>query len=276
MRKISDFFGTLNVVIFGPDDIDILKGSPSGRRQFIDRAIFNAHPAYGTESRHYEDVLSQRNALLKDDFVDDSLLGVYNDQFVEWGTRVLRRRLDFIKHFRPVLSRIFGSIFSPHLQADLSYDATWIDGKLDLEEALADESYLSMMLEESLRRTADEERARGYTVVGPHRDDLRATLDGHNVRAFASQGQTRAFVLAMKIAEITYLEERYHFAPILLLDDVSSELDRERNRFLFDFLNQRDGGQVFITTTHRDHILLEEDLQVFSVDDGHIEEVDDA
>ena len=195
---------------------------------------------------------------------------------MEWGTRVLRRRLDFIKHFRPVLSRIFGSIFSPHLQADLSYDATWIDGKLDLEEALADESYLSMMLEESLRRTADEERARGYTVVGPHRDDLRATLDGHNVRAFASQGQTRAFVLAMKIAEITYLEERYHFAPILLLDDVSSELDRERNRFLFDFLNQRDGGQVFITTTHRDHILLEEDLQVFSVDDGHIEEVDDA
>ena len=276
VRKISDFFGTLNVVIFGPDDIDILKGSPSGRRQFIDRAIFNAHPAYGTESRHYDDVLSQRNALLKEDYVDDSLLQVYNEQFVEWGARVLRRRLDFIKHFQPVLHRIFASIFSPDLRADLSYDATWIEGSLDVDQALEDDSYLTLMLKESLRRTADEERARGYSVVGPHRDDLAATLNDRAVRAFASQGQTRAFVLAMKIAEITYLEERYHFAPILLLDDVSSELDRERNRFLFDFLTQRDGGQVFITTTHRDHILLDDELRVFGVHDGHIEEVDDA
>ena len=270
VRNLSDFFGTLNIVVFGPDDIEILKGSPSGRRQFIDRAIFNAHPAYATESKHYDDVVGHRNSLLKEPPVDDALLSVYDDQFVEWGTKILERRLDFLRHFRPVLTRTFDAIFGTGLTADITYDATWIAGELDEDQALEDSTYLERLLAESLRRTGEKERRRGYTVVGPHRDDLKATLDGRNVRTFASQGQTRAFVLAMKIAEITYLEERYHFAPILLLDDVSSELDRERNEYLFSFLRQRSSGQVFITTTHRDYILLDDELRWFEVDDGDV------
>ena len=271
VRNLSDFFGTLNVVTFGPDDIGILKGSPSGRRQFIDRAIFNAHPAYGTESMHYDDVLKNRNALLKQPKLDDELLAVYDDQFIEWGTKIIGRRLDFIEHFRPVLKKTFHAIFGDSFEANISYDATWIHGAINAEAALGDGDYLEKLLAESLRRSADEERERGYTVVGPHRDDLAATLNGHEVRAFASQGQTRAFVLAMKIAEITHLEQRYHFAPILLLDDVSSELDRDRNHHLFSFLKNRTRGQVFITTTHRDHILLDDELQSFTVTDGRIE-----
>ena len=274
VRNISDFFGTLNIVVFGPDDIGILKGSPSQRRQFIDRAIFNAHPAYATESTHYDDVLSHRNALLKEPPFDDALMSVYNDQFVQWGTKILERRLDFLQHFRPVLKRIFSAIFSEDLPAQIGYDATWMAGDIDEDKALDDSDYLQKLLRESLRRTADEERDRGYTVVGPHRDDLKTTLAGRDVRAFGSQGQTRAFVLAMKIAEITYLEERYHFAPILLLDDVSSELDRERNEYLFSFLRNRSQGQVFITTTHRDYILLDDELSWFGVDGGDIEKIE--
>ncbi len=270
VRNIADFFGTLNVVVFGPDDIGVLKGSPSRRRDFIDRAIFNAHPAFGTESMHYDAVLKNRNALLKEPKIDGSLLSVYDDQFIEWGARILRRRLDFTEHFRPVLERTFHAIFSPDYHAGLTYEPTWMEGTIDVERALEQDSFVETLLAESLRRTDDEERQRGYTVVGPHRDDLVATLNGREVRAFASQGQTRAFILAMKIAEITYLEERYHFAPILLLDDVSSELDRERNRHLFDFLKNRQSGQVFITTTHRDHILLDDDLRVFQVREGNI------
>ena len=273
VRKISDFFGTLNVVVFGPSDIRILKGSPSRRRDFIDRAIFNGHPAYGTESKHYDDVLKNRNALLREDNLNKDLLGVYDDQFVEWGSRILRRRLEFIEHFRPILCETFYSIFSPDYDADIAYDATWLPGPIDVEQAQSSETYLESLLTESLRRTAGEERERGYTVVGPHRDDLTTTLNGRDVRAFASQGQTRAFVLAMKIAEIAHMERRYHFAPILLLDDVSSELDRERNEYLFSFLRSRPEGQVFITTTHRDHILLDEALRSFTVDAGHIDPV---
>lgn len=272
VRNLSDFFGTLNVVEFGPQDLEILKGSPSQRRKFVDRAIFNAHPAYATESSHYEDILKNRNALLKEPTVDADLLSVYDDQFVEWGTRILRRRIDFIEHFRPVLRRIFRAIFDSQIDADLTYDAAWTPGGIDEQRVLDDDGdYVETLLAHSLRHSGDEERERGHTVVGPHRDDLAATLDGRDVRAFASQGQTRAFVLAMKIAEVTYLEERYHFAPILLLDDVSSELDRERTGHLFSFLESRDEGQVFVTTTHRDHIPLHSDLKLFSVDSGDIE-----
>ncbi|RDV37442.1 DNA replication/repair protein RecF [Bradymonadaceae bacterium TMQ3] len=275
VRNISDFFGTLNVVIFGPDDIGILRGSPSERRRFMDRAIFNAHPAFSTESTHYEDVLKHRNALLKEPRVDPALLGVYDEQLITYGAQVLRRRLDFITHFRPVLTRTFATIFDPTLAADLRYAPSWLDegdDAFDEAAALQAPQYLERSLEQALRRTEREERERGYTLIGPHRDDLHTTLGGHDVRTFGSQGQTRAFVLAMKIAEITYLEERYHFAPILLLDDVSSELDRQRNRLLFDFLRSRTQGQVFITTTHRDFILLDQNLSIFDVQGGQVVE----
>ena len=269
LRNLADFFGTLNVVIFGPEDLRILKGSPSKRRTFIDRAIFNAHPAFATESSHYEDVLKNRNALLKERDVDGALLSVYDDQLLQWGAKILRRRLDFLHHFRPVLGRVFRSIFDAEMDADLSYEATWWPGKLeevdDLEDALA----------RALSQSAQEERDRGYTVVGPHRDDLVATLQGHEVRAFASQGQTRSFVLAMKIAEVIHLEERYHFSPILLLDDVSSELDREKNQRLFAFLQGRPEGQVFITTTHGDYIPLDDEAAYFEVVQGEVTAAED-
>ena len=271
IRNLSDFFGTLNVVMFGPEDLAILKGSPSRRRQFVDRAIFNAHPAFATESMHYEDVLKNRNALLKEQSFDASLLAVYDDQFVEWGVKILRRRVDFLEHFRPFLGHAFRQIFGADLEPDLRYDATWIGGSIEVDRALEDSGYLEQLLFQSLQSSADEERERGYTLVGPHRDDLRATLDGREVRSYASQGQTRAFVLAMKIAEVNYLKQRYHFAPVLLLDDVSSELDRERTAKLFEFLRDRPEGQVFITTTHRDHIPLGEEIAWFSVSRGAVE-----
>ncbi len=269
VRQLTDFFGTLNVVMFGPEDIGLLKEGPSERRRFIDRAIFNAHPAYGAISLQYEEILKQRNALLKAPSVDRTLLGVYDEQLVQVGADIIARRLDFMSHFLPVLMRTFAAIFDATFSADLTYAAGWTEQTMDPSDAPS-RATIERWLGEALERTAQEERDRGHTLVGPHRDDLVAWLNGRDVKTYASQGQHRAFVLAMKIAEITYLEERYNFAPILLLDDVSSELDRERNRFLFDFLRRRMEGQVFITTTHRDHILLDDDVQIFDVREGQI------
>jgi DNA replication and repair protein RecF len=271
VRQLADFFGTVNIVMFGPEDIVILKGSPSQRRRFIDRAIFNARPAYATEHQHYEDVLQQRNSLLKEPTMDESLLSVYDEQLVEYGADVISRRLTFLEHFKPVLNRVFKQIFRESFEAEVAYDIKWADHEIDAE-SLESKADIERVLQDGLERTREEERHRGYTLIGPHRDDLGTTLNGRDVKTYASQGQHRAFVLAMKIAEITYLEERYHFAPILLLDDVSSELDRQRNRHLFDFLRSREDGQVFITTTHRDYILLEDDVRAFSVEDGRVEE----
>jgi DNA replication and repair protein RecF len=270
VRNLSDFFGTVNVVVFGPEDIMILKGGPSERRRFVDRAIFNAQPAYAHESQAYDEVLKQRNAMLKSDKVDDTLLSIYDEQLVQYGSDIISRRLDFLEGFRPVLAATFASIFDDSFRADLGYDMTWSDrgGEHVMARERLERSEIERRLHAALAATRDEEHARGYTVVGPHRDDLAASLNERDVKTYASQGQHRAFVLAMKIAEIRYLEERYRFAPILLLDDVSSELDRDRNRYLFDFLRSRMEGQVFITTTHRDYILLDEDVASWNVRSG--------
>lgn len=267
VRNLTDFFGTVNVVVFGPEDIQILKGGPSDRRRFMDRAIFNAHPGFAVESQSYEEVLKNRNALLRDRRLERSLLEIYDEQLIQYGADIMLRRLEFLRDFRPVLRATFQSIFDESFEADMVYEARWAEQLL--HEPLSRRE-LETMLAAGLRVARQEEQDRGFTTVGPHRDDLAATLDGREVKTFASQGQHRAFVLAMKIAEIRYLEERFHFAPILLLDDVSSELDQERNRFLFDFLRRRTDGQVFITTTHRDYILLDEDLATFRVSGGVI------
>ena len=270
VRHLTDFFGTLNVVIFGPEDISLLKGSPAERRRFLDRAIFNAHPAFGGESMHYEEVLRQRNALLKAPTLDRTLLGVYDEQLIQHGADIIVRRIDFLSHFLPILQRTFSAIFDASFHADLRYELPWLDEPLPPAHDPGLRVAAEVALAAALARRAHDERERGHTLVGPHRDDLTASINDLEVKTFASQGQHRAFVLAMKIAEITTLDQRYHFAPILLLDDVSSELDRERNRFLFDFLRQRTEGQVFITTTHRDYILLDEDVRVYDVLQGQV------
>ena len=267
VRHLSDFFGSVNVVVFGPEDIQLLKGSPSERRKFIDRAIFNAHPVYADETSNYDEVTKQRNALLKQPSVDATLLGIYDEQLIQYGADIVTRRLDFVRHFRPVMIETFCAIFDASFEADVRYEMPWWLGDLDEAPTRVD---IERQLEGALKTAAAEERERGFTTVGPHRDDLMTSLNGYDVKTYASQGQNRAFVLAMKIAEIRYLEERYRFVPILLLDDVSSELDRERNRYLFDFLKSRGEGQVFITTTHRDYILLDEDVQTYEVQNGAI------
>lgn len=272
IRNLGDFFGTVNVVMFGPEDIALLKGSPGERRRFLDRAIFNAHPAYGMDTMQYEEVVKQRNALLKAPSLDDSLLSVYDEQLIQYGADIIARRLDFLQHFRPVLDRTFQAIFDASFQATIAYEPRWLHETMPEDDFLAlSRPRIEALLAESIARSRGEERAREHTLIGPHRDDLITRLNGLDVKTFASQGQHRAFVLAMKAAEITYLEERYHFAPILLLDDVSSELDRERNRFLFDFLRNRMEGQVFITTTHRDYILLDQDVSAFKIQGGDVQ-----
>lgn len=263
VRNLRDFFGSINVVMFGPEDVRLLKGSPSARRKFIDRAIFNAYPGYAFVTQQYEEVLKQRNTLLKDGRVDPILLSTYNDQFIQFGSEIVFRRLQFLEQFLPTMESTFREIFDVSFDSQLSYDSSWLGHERSIDE-------IANRLEKALDMTRQEERERRHTRVGPHRDDLYAQLNGKNLKAFGSQGQHRGFVLAMKIAEIKFLKERFHFSPILLLDDVSSELDRDRNRFLFEYIRHDMDGQVFITTTHRDHILLNDDLASFAISHGEI------
>jgi DNA replication and repair protein RecF len=265
--------GVLNLVLFGPEDLQLFKGSPSKRRSFIDRTISAGRPGYVTDLGHYEDVREQRNRLLKEESPDKALLEVYDEQLVEYGAKITKKRTEFLESFEQRVRTVFKDIFSGDISASLEYRLKWTSGEedqLDLEDAKP--SDIESLLRSAIEKRRKREMERGYTLVGPHRDDLRAELDGKNLKTFGSQGQHRAFVLSLKIAEIQRMDDTFQFAPIFLLDDVSSELDRRRNRYLFEFLREQMDGQVFITTTHRDHILLDGDLRGFEISNGDIVE----
>jgi DNA replication and repair protein RecF len=258
--RATDYFGGFNVVLFAPEDLRLPKGPPSGRRRFIDRAVWNAHPAYLGEVQTYEKVLRSRNAVLRDGTKaqsDTSMLEVYDEQLAKAAVAIVTRRRALVDELSPAVRAAFERVTQTGLALGIAYETD-----LDITN-----------IEDSMRTklVADRRRdlARGSTSSGPHVDDLELVLDGKSAKLYASQGQLRAIVLALKIAEIEFLREKLGDSPVLLLDDVSSELDPKRNAQLFDFLKSVP-CQAFITTTHRGHVLLSEERLDFQVVAGGV------
>jgi DNA replication and repair protein RecF len=257
--RATDYFGGFNVVLFAPEDLRLPKGSPSGRRRFVDRAVWNAHPSYLSEAQIYDRVLKSRNAVLRDDGSAD-LLEVYDAQLARAAVPIVTRRRALVDQLRPRVQAAFERMTQTGLELAIAYETQLpfvVAG--DIEAALL------------ARLSADRRRdmARGATSSGPHVDDLDLVLDGKAAKSYASQGQLRAIVLALKIAEIEFLRATLGDAPVLLLDDVSSELDPTRNAQLFDFL-QSVPCQAFITTTSPSHVLLSQERLDFHVFAGAV------
>lgn len=264
VRKLAGFFGTLNAVTFVPEDVQVMKGSPSDRRLLLDRMVFHAIPSFAEDAARFEKTLKQRNALLKSERPDEGLLSIYDEQLAASGAAVWMRRREMLEALAEPLRENFHRIFSPDL------DARWVLAPQGFEALPWDDrAGLEHALQAGLKAARRADYARGFTTVGPHRDDVVATLNGRLVRDYASQGQRRALVLAIKITEIQLLRERWDDAPILLLDDVSSELDPARNRQLFDFLAGFD-GQVFITTTDDAVLRLGAPYERWRVEEGRV------
>jgi DNA replication and repair protein RecF len=249
--RATDYFGGFNVVLFAPEDLRLPKGPPAGRRRFMDRAVWNAHPAYLGEVQTYERVLKSRNAVLRDGG-PDAMLEVYDEQLARAAVAIVTRRRALIDDLGPRVRAAFERVTQTGLSLGISYETA-----LDISD-------IEHSLKEKLIADRRRDLARGATSSGPHVDDLGLVLDGKPARLYASQGQLRAIVLALKIAEIEFLRDKLSDAPVLLLDDVSSELDPTRNAQLFDFLKSVP-CQAFITTTHRAHVLLSEERLDFQV-----------
>ncbi len=269
-RPISKYFGQFNVVLFAPEDLQVPRGSPADRRRFLDRAVFNHSMTHLDQVRSYDRVLKNRNALLRNlegqrrpSGPDAELLTVLDQQLAHWGARLIDARRRLLDAMRPRFQVAFESITRTGATTDVEYltadELASAGSAAELEEGLQ-----ALLVQ---RRSVDI--ARSATTVGPHRDDLRFLFQDKSASAFASQGQLRALVLAWKTAELELLARIHGESPILLLDDVSSELDPDRNRYLFDFLRDRD-SQCFITTTHPKHVLLTRDRVDYQVDSGVI------
>jgi DNA replication and repair protein RecF len=242
-ERLDAYFEGLAAVCFAPDDLLVVKGGPEGRRRALDRAAFNRWPALLGEARSYVRALRARNAALRagSPAVEESFRG----PLVRAGARLQLRRRDLVRELAPRVAAAFADISGPGAPpATLAYRPS---AGVEVE---GPEPEVQARLAAALGRRAERDRERGYTSAGPHMDDLAIGIGERGARAYASQGQQRAVVLALKIAEIENLRAALGRPPLLLLDDVSSELDPEKNRFLLEYL-ARLPGQAFLTATDR-------------------------
>lgn len=245
-KRLSDpdeLYGGLATVAFTPDDLAVVKEGPEGRRKLLDRAVQNRHPAHLADAREYVKALRSRNHLLRQG-ADEALLSSFDGPLARLGAKLRERREAVLRELVPHAQRAFAEVARGESALRIEYLAAGrdSDGLGEASETLEDR------LHAALSRRLPRDRERGYTSIGPHADDLGLWLGEKSARLYASQGQARAAVLALKIGEIENLRHAQGRAPLLLLDDVSSELDPERNAFLMAYLSALE-GQVILTTT---------------------------
>lgn len=240
VRDLEAYFGGISVVAFTPDDLQVVKGGPELRRRHLDRAVFNRFPAFLGESRAYARALRSRNRLLREG-APSAMIEAFDGPLAQAGARIVVRRRAMLEELGPRFKETLAKLTKGELEGSLRYQS-------EFAPARAEEEVVRETLAKALAERIEKDRKRGFTGAGPHADRLDFVLGGRAARSYASQGQQRALILAWKIAEIENLREHLGYQPLLLLDDVSSELDAERNRQLLAYLEAFD-GQVILTTT---------------------------
>jgi DNA replication and repair protein RecF len=255
---LGSYFASFPLVLFHPGDVELMAGPPEPRRSFLDRVLEQIDAGFARTAAEYEKALRSRNRLLKSAQPERRSITAYDPILAELGARIGQARQRLSQELKPQVESFFAEITEHALALEVSYAARHAP---EVE-----------VLRRELSNHYDKDLQRGYTGVGPHGDDLRVGVAQTLVKHHASQGQHRAIVLALKVAELGVLAQRTGKMPILLLDDVSSELDQSRNRRFFKLLS-RLGSQVFLTTTHREFILLEEERQDFRLERGELARV---
>lgn len=243
ISKSAELMGQLNVVLFSPEDLLLVKGGPAERRRFIDMELSQLYPSYYVNLQQYNIALKQRNALLKSDTAGLSTLSVWDEQMAYYGARVMEKRAAFTLELQRYASEFHYSVTAGKEKLTIGY-APNVPIRNDLPE-------LTGLMIERLENAASEDLRRGFSSVGPHRDDISVSLNGEELRVYASQGQQRTAALSLKLSEIGILKEKRGEHPVLLLDDVLSELDDSRGKLLLENLS---GCQAFITCTGIDSL----------------------
>lgn len=239
IKKASELFGILNMVFFSPEDLNIIKNGPSERRRFLDSEICQLDKIYLSNLTKYNKVLNQRNKLLKDIAFHPELEGtltVWDTQLISYGRRIIARRKQFIEELNEIVYGIHKNISGGKEELFLKYEP-------DIEEAF---------FEDELNRAKEKDKKYCVTSVGPHRDDISFYIGDVDIRRFGSQGQQRTSALSLKLSEIELVKKSIHDTPVLLLDDVLSELDSSRQNYL---LNSIHDIQTIITCTGLDEFV---------------------
>lgn len=236
--KFSEHLGFLPLVMISPMDQDLISEGSETRRKFLDLVISNTDSVYLHQLIQYQKVLSQRNALLKffalNRTFDATTLEIYNGQLSELGVPIFQKRKEFVQILTPIFLDFYYHIAPNKEQVSLEYVS-------DLNE-----NSIETLLEESLPK----DKVLQYTSKGIHKDDLEFLIEGHPLKKFGSQGQQKTFLIALKLAQFSFLKKECQHLPILLFDDIFDKLDAERVQTILDLVNQDTFGQLFISDTH--------------------------
>ncbi len=262
LRRTADLLGVLRVVAFLPEDLDVIKRGPAHRRELLDDIAVQLWPAAHLDQAEYERSLRQRNAFLKQGEHDDATLSVWDSRLAQAGGRVLARRARVIEVMSDLLTTAYSEIADSETDAGFTYSPSWGG---DLDQASAAE--LGDRLAGSLERSRRIDYERRMTTVGPHRDEPGFSIDLHEARSHGSQGEQRTMALAVKLAAHRAVAAAIGEAPVLVLDDVFSELDPERAAALATVLPE--DTQTMITSARPEDIPLEG--TVWRVGEGVVE-----
>ena len=240
IRRASELFGIVQFVFFSPEDLNIIKEGPAGRRRFIDLELSQLDKIYLSNLSNYNRIINQRNSLLKDLYGQEHLietLDIWDMQLAAYGTRILERRREFVEKVNEIISDIHYRLTGGRERIRLTYE----------------ESTGSLTFEQALRKYRERDIRMKSTTVGPHRDDLCFLNNGEiDIRKFGSQGQQRTAALSLKLSEIELVKKIINDTPILLLDDVLSELDKHRQNYLLESIHDI---QTVITCTGLDEFV---------------------
>lgn len=267
LNKIGELIGSLNTVIFSPDHMKIIKEGPAERRRFIDIILSQVKPGYYYNLIQYLKVLEQRNNLLNEAKNNSKVLktiDIWNEQLVLFGTKLIMTRTEFIKNMNLFAAETHEKISNGREKLEMKY-------KPSIENSEIIEKDIGKAFTASLEKFKDIDLRRGITHKGPHRDDLFFYINDMEVKNYSSQGQQRTTLLSLKISEFRYISAETEEVPVLLLDDVFSELDTERQKHLMEFIKD---VQTIITCTDVEYMdkLKINSSRLFNVVDGMVYE----
>lgn len=260
IKKIGELMGNINAVFFNPDDLKLIKESPDDRRRFMDVSLSQMSRRYFYALKKYKNILDERNSLLKNSSVEEieEVVKMWNEQLMQQAKIIENGRLEFLKSLAPKAQKMHAFLTDGKEELQIIPEMKCLkDGVFE------DEFYLNSMAER-----LQKDIILGYTTLGPHRDDLKITLNGEDVRTFGSQGQQRTASLSLKLAELEIFKEKFNEYPVFILDDALSELDVLRRKRLLEMLN---GKQTIITSTELfDKLPTDNSVSVISIENGKI------
>ncbi|MBL0104013.1 MAG: DNA replication/repair protein RecF [Bacteroidetes bacterium] len=263
-ERLADHIGMIPVVMISPTDSTLITDGSEERRKFLDSIISQFNPHYLDDLINYGRVLSQRNAYLKQAFqsrrFDIDSLSIWDEQLIPLGNRIFDVRKEFVEAMLPIFRHYYNFISGGKEEVEIRYDSYLVDDTFSVQ----------------LANALEKDRIMQYTTVGTHKDDLLFMIGGFPAKRFASQGQQKSFLVALKLAQFDYMAKQKGMKPILLLDDIYDKLDDKRISRLMELVSKHNFGQIFITDTHTERVLeifdrIQVDIKCFFLQGGNIE-----